>query len=89
LLCLENTTGTSSHHNSDSVRGQMALHDPCFPERLLGGPQSQLITPAQATTFMGGKPGEKINIPHLSSYTTAVTGNVKKVNLAKPTLSLA
>jgi len=48
-----------------------------------------MITPAHATTFIGGESGEKINIPHLSSHTTAVAGYLKKVNLAKPTFSLA
>jgi len=48
-----------------------------------------MIAPAQATTFMGGEPGEEINMPHLPSHATAITGDLKKVNLAKPTLSLA
>jgi hypothetical protein len=48
-----------------------------------------MIAAAQAPTFMGGEPGEKIDIPHLPSHTTAVAGDLKKVNLAKPTLSLA
>jgi len=48
-----------------------------------------MIAPAQATTFMGGKPGEEINMPHLPSHATAVTGDIKKVNLAKPALPLA
>jgi hypothetical protein len=48
-----------------------------------------MITPAHATTFMGGEPGEEINIPHLPSHTTAVAGDLKKINLTQPTLSLA
>jgi hypothetical protein len=38
---------------------------------------------------MGRELGEEINIPHLPSHATAVAGDLKKVNLAKPTLSLA
>jgi hypothetical protein len=38
---------------------------------------------------MWGKPGKEINIPHLPSHTTAVAGDIKKVNLAKPALSQA
>jgi len=47
-----------------------------------------MITPAHATTFMGREPGEEINIPHLPSHATAVARDLKKVNLAKPALSL-
>ena len=48
-----------------------------------------MIAPAHATAFTGGEPGEEINIPYLPAHATAVAGDVKKVNLAKPTLSLA
>jgi len=48
-----------------------------------------MITPTHATTFMGGDPREEINLPHLPCYATAVAGDVKKINLAKPTLPLA
>jgi hypothetical protein len=46
MLCLENTAGTGAHNNSNSVWRHIALHDPRFLQRLLGGPQPQLITPA-------------------------------------------
>jgi hypothetical protein len=55
----------------------------------MGCPQPQTIAPAHATAFMRGEPGEEINIPYLPAHATTVAGDVKKVNLAKPTLSMA